>query len=184
MALMWAHAPHAVVDCLEKSVERQNRKNPNPIPIQSQRTGIAPPLIKGVGAVPAPKSTSIKQRLNTLTGRPTIDFKKAATDQYNQGFLQVADLNQKPLLGFKSNTKEQAYHLPCSQMAYIELVDWTGRAIREDKAGFIDANLPNILSRLDIDTEDWIANATRFESSYQRRFGKQISKVEKTANIG
>ena len=37
----------------------------------------------------------------------------------------------------------------------VELVDWTGRAIRSDKCGAIDAQLPPIAQRLKIDPEAW-----------------------------
>ena len=39
---------------------------------------------------------------------------------------------------------------------YIELVDWTGRQIREDKRGRIDDDHPPILDRLGIETEHWL----------------------------
>ncbi|MEH6443725.1 MAG: hypothetical protein V7784_07500 [Oceanospirillaceae bacterium] len=38
---------------------------------------------------------------------------------------------------------------------YLYLVDWSGRAIREDKAGNVNDRLPSILHRLGIDTEYW-----------------------------
>jgi REP element-mobilizing transposase RayT len=45
--------------------------------------------------------------------------------------------------------------LPCPLRDYLELVDWTGRVIRGDKPGAIDARLPPILVRLNIDSEAW-----------------------------
>ena len=41
---------------------------------------------------------------------------------------------------------------------YLELVDRTGRALRSDKRGAIDATLTGILSRLDIDQKQWLAH--------------------------
>src|SRR5690606_21570631 len=38
---------------------------------------------------------------------------------------------------------------------YLSLVDWSGRAIREDKRGSIDARLPPIMQRLGIDRGAW-----------------------------
>jgi hypothetical protein len=38
---------------------------------------------------------------------------------------------------------------------YLELVDWTGRAIRSDKRGAIDRRLPPIMQRLDVDAAVW-----------------------------
>jgi putative transposase len=34
-------------------------------------------------------------------------------------------------------------------------LDWTGRAIREDKRGAIDSRLPPIIQRLTIDADAW-----------------------------
>jgi hypothetical protein len=36
---------------------------------------------------------------------------------------------------------------------YLELVNWTGRAIREDKRDFIPADVPPILTRLGVEAE-------------------------------
>ena len=38
--------------------------------------------------------------------------------------------------------------IPCSIKDYLELVDWSGRAIRNDKRGYIPADIPPILRRL------------------------------------
>ena len=40
--------------------------------------------------------------------------------------------------------------LPFNLTDYIELVELTGRCIREDKRGYIENNLPDILQRLGI----------------------------------
>jgi hypothetical protein len=37
----------------------------------------------------------------------------------------------------------------------LQLVDWTGRQVREDKRGAIDARLPPIMIRLHIDPDAW-----------------------------
>ena len=39
---------------------------------------------------------------------------------------------------------------------YIELVDYTGRAIRDDKRGFIVQSTPPILQRLGINPDAWL----------------------------
>lgn len=88
--------------------------------------------------------TSIKQRIKAA-GRGTIP-KMLAT-------FQGADkLNQKS-------------GIPCSLKDYIELVDATGRIIRQDKLGAIDAKQSPVLQRLGIDSETWLYIATTFEDS-------------------
>ena len=45
--------------------------------------------------------------------------------------------------------------LPCTLADYLQLVDWTGRSIRDDKRGHIDERLPPILQRLNIEGDIW-----------------------------
>jgi REP element-mobilizing transposase RayT len=45
--------------------------------------------------------------------------------------------------------------LPFSLDDYIDLVDWSGRVVRDDKRGAIDEARPPILERLEIDAETW-----------------------------
>jgi hypothetical protein len=50
---------------------------------------------------------------------------------------------------------------------YLELVDWTGRAIREGKRGHIPSHLAPILDRLGYSPDQWLAAA----GGFRRRFG-------------
>ncbi len=45
---------------------------------------------------------------------------------------------------------------------YLALVDWTGRALRQDKRGAIPNTLPPILDRLSIDADSWLKNVKGF----------------------
>lgn len=54
---------------------------------------------------------------------------------------------------------------------YLELVDWSGRIIREGKRGAIASNLPPILDRLDIEPKHWLFLVTRFESQFKGLVG-------------
>jgi hypothetical protein len=51
-------------------------------------------------------------------------------------------------------------------------VDWTGRIIREDKRGSINAALPPIFQTLDISLEQWLINTTQFVLIHQHRFNR------------
>jgi len=56
---------------------------------------------------------------------------------------------------------------------YSELVDWSGRAIREDKRGAIDSDLLPILSRLGIEGEEWDkAKQPKGVHQFSRAMGK------------
>jgi len=70
------------------------------------------------------------------------------------------------LLRFQgSEVKHQKTGLPCALKDYIELVEATGRIIREDKRGAIAASQSPILQRLKIDPHTWVQIATTFEDS-------------------
>jgi putative transposase len=52
--------------------------------------------------------------------------------------------------------------IPYRFQDYLELIDWTGRAIRKDKKGAIPAHAPPILTRLNIDPVQWVRQAQHF----------------------
>jgi REP element-mobilizing transposase RayT len=54
---------------------------------------------------------------------------------------------------------------------YLELVDATGRAIREDKKGFINNNMPPILSRLGLDDVTWLQEINQFKIKGKKAIG-------------
>ena len=55
--------------------------------------------------------------------------------------------------------------MPISQEEYFQLVDWTGRTLRDDKRGAIPAHLAPILERLKINKTHWI-NGIQHYGSY------------------
>jgi hypothetical protein len=57
---------------------------------------------------------------------------------------------------------------------YLELVDCTGRVLRTDKRGAIGANSKKILSRLDIDEDQWLEMAVSFEDCFSYFAGGKI----------
>ncbi len=70
------------------------------------------------------------------------------------------------LMRFQGAAKrDQKDGIPCALKDYIELVDATGRAVREDKRGAIAASQSPILQRLKIDPDTWLHIATTFEAS-------------------
>jgi len=61
--------------------------------------------------------------------------------------------------------------LPFKLQDYIELVELTGRCIREDKRGYIDNNQAAILSRLNISPENWLILTTQFSHYFHGAVG-------------
>ncbi|BFM06100.1 hypothetical protein GCM10025791_44040 [Halioxenophilus aromaticivorans] len=64
---------------------------------------------------------------------------------YNSG-LAIGDFSHNP-------TKVVLSGLPYYLLDYLEFLDWTGRLIRDDNRGTVDANQPPILDRLCIETD-------------------------------
>ena len=54
---------------------------------------------------------------------------------------------------------------------YCDLVDATGRSIRNDKKGFIDDSLPPILQRLGLDEVTWLDELNQFKFKGRKAFG-------------
>ena len=65
-----------------------------------------------------------------------------------------------------------AVRIPYSFKEYLQLVDWTGRAIRTDKRGHIAAQLPPIIARLNIDPDAWEAAMQPRGNVFGRALGR------------
>ncbi|WP_237057155.1 transposase [Microbulbifer sediminum] len=61
--------------------------------------------------------------------------------------------------------------IPFRLSDYLELVDWSGRSLREDKRGAVDGKLPPILERLQIDPRHWLYLNRNFESRFKSLVG-------------
>ncbi|MCP4324246.1 MAG: transposase [Alteromonadales bacterium] len=81
-------------------------------------------------------------------------------------------LSQKNLFGFTGNIYQDGPQgIPYSLIDYLELLDWTGRAIREDKRGYISDNRPALLNVLALEDETWFELACNFGKDYQGAVG-------------
>lgn len=61
--------------------------------------------------------------------------------------------------------------LPFTREDYFDLVDKTGRIIREDKNGFIAGETPAIISQLGINPDEWIEHIQGFGRGYSECVG-------------
>ena len=46
---------------------------------------------------------------------------------------------------------------------YFELVDWTGRQVRQDKKGHTNEHIPSLLQRLNTSQQQWLKLSQHFE---------------------
>lgn len=100
--------------------------------------------------------TSIKLRIDSLNQRGNSHSNK----QPNNLYPFVGNPRQNIPAG-----------LPFCLEDYLELVDITGRIMREDKRGFISNKTPPILKRLNIAADNWIYLSRHFESKLKGLVG-------------
>ncbi|NHN39601.1 transposase [Pseudomaricurvus alcaniphilus] len=99
----------------------------------------------------------------------------------------------RQLMPFAGNPRAAMPHgLPFRLTDYIELIDWTGRIIRQDKRGAIPTNVPPVFERLNIDLQHWLYSTRHFESRFKGLVGaarmlKQVCRqlgYKRTPGIG
>lgn len=79
---------------------------------------------------------------------------------------------EKSLMPFVGNPRnDMPQGLPFKLTEYLELVELTGRVIREDKRGHIEKHQPLILQRLGIEAENWVKMTTSFEKTFKDLVG-------------
>ncbi len=99
--------------------------------------------------------TSIQERLFEIAGgrgknKPRQNVTSASTATLSNALLGFA--------AFERNTQgdDRKAVLPFNLQDYLDLVDVSGRCLREDKRGAIDGNIPPILQTLGINPNEWL----------------------------
>ena len=86
------------------------------------------------------------------------------------------DQQARGLYPFIGNPKQhQPEGIQMRLTDYLELVDCTGRILRDDKRGAISNNGEFILSRLGIDSDQWLEMASGFEECFRTFAGGEQS---------
>ncbi|MEJ2755820.1 MAG: hypothetical protein P8104_08320, partial [Gammaproteobacteria bacterium] len=97
--------------------------------------------------------TSIQERIKLIKENQHVTCINAlaVTPKHLQTFAGDACLNEPRGIPFRLEE-------------YLQLVDWTGKILRDDKKGYIPENISPILERLKIDTKQWLYCTQHFES--------------------
>ena len=85
-------------------------------------------------------------------------------------------LHQQPkeLLPFAGNPRQNMPKgISMKLTDYLELVDATGRIIRDDKRGYIPDNSAKILERLGLDEDRWLSMTQNFEQTFSTFAGNE-----------
>ena len=127
------------------------------------------PIRAGMATSPETSDyTSIQERI-----QPMFQLDRAIDSQQSSGDLLDFTNPLKPLLPFEGGLQDETQPgILFAYGDYLQLVDWTGRIIRKDKNGHIDEKLPPILTRLQIDPNQWLLDTTQFELLHSRRFNR------------
>jgi len=117
------------------------------------------PIRAGIAETPEESDhTSIQERIRgASTSDHPVEPETAATGEKVSG---KPDCSPAPLMPFDA-TGRTPWAIPFDFRDYLELVDWTGRAIRPDKRGFIPEITPKILGRLGIEPQQFIEYSGR-----------------------
>ncbi|MEW8232501.1 MAG: alpha-amylase family glycosyl hydrolase [Candidatus Thiodiazotropha endolucinida] len=84
-------------------------------------------------------------------------------------FKQGGEVNSEKLIDFDLND-------------YLRLVDWTGRAIRDDKQGAIPSDLAPILERIGLNPDAWLKSVTYYNQNYFSVLGA-IDRIKAFARV-
>ena len=149
------------------------------------------PVRAGLAETPeASDYTSIQERLghapacDALEAQPepvaaTADIEATTPDaEVLRAEPEVQTIPQASLMPFDA-TSRTPWAIPFAFTDYLELVDWTGRALRCDKRGHIPAHQPKILERLGIDGERFIAYGARL----LKEFGTAVGAPDALVNL-
>ena len=74
--------------------------------------------------------------------------------------------------------------LPFRLTDYLELVDWTGRILRDEKRGAIPEYTPPILQQLGIDPKHWCYLSRNFESQFKSLVGTSYHVKQACQQLG
>ena len=87
-----------------------------------------------------------------------------------------------PLVPFEDELETDQTALPYYLRHYLKLVDWTGRAISDNKRGSIPAHVEPILDRLGFDESTWLEGIKLFGRPMFRFIGpaNRIRQAAKT----
>ncbi|MEO0442302.1 MAG: alpha-amylase family glycosyl hydrolase [Pseudomonadota bacterium] len=128
--------------------------------------------------------TSIQQRLGEFAdrkpGRPEVNSKGKNTQLQGPKLLAF----QKQSYADKSKTEQcNSNHspvvIPFAFDDYLALIDWTGRAIRDDKRGYIPDHIQPLLQQLGIKSDHWLDTVKYFESHFPLMMG-HIDRLKST----
>lgn len=135
------------------------------------------PIRAGVAMTPEDSVyTSIHERIRSIMAdKESSNGVTEDGEQYHDG---------TSLMQFRAPDNPDVSAIPFYLADYLALVDWTGRAIREDKRGHIPNDLPVMLYRLGIDPNCWLKQMKRRSRHFGRAVGRAHNLAEHARAVG
>ena len=99
---------------------------------------------------------------------PSNVYSKKTT--LNSSLIKRSKIGLLPFVGAEHQAKQAGIQFDFAD--YLELIDWTGRSIRDDKKGFIPATQPKLLQQIGVNAEAWLDNSNDFMEHYTNVSGK------------
>jgi hypothetical protein len=104
---------------------------------------------------------------------PTPETSKHTSIQHRIHSLIKGEQPRKLMRFVGNHRHDMPKGIAYSLIDYCELVDCTGRCIREDKAGYIAHHNSPILERLGLNSEQWLTLTTEFEQQFHTAVGSE-----------
>lgn len=132
------------------------------------------PIRAGMAQTPeSSEHTSIQMRMDCMKRKSRVTDRPAPNKEDEQN---VDNLQPASLLPFVGNHRQpMPKGIAFSLTDYIELIDWTGRAVLDNKRGAISTDAPPIINRLNISPEHWLEISQNFESRFKGLVGSAHS---------
>jgi len=102
--------------------------------------------------------TSVKQRIEQIYPTKTSNH-----------FNNTATVKLSSFIGSSLKKDGIAFALK----DYLELADWTGRMVTEDKRGYIQSTTPGILQKLQLDEQTWMDTLQGFSKGFHSFVGPE-----------
>lgn len=119
-----------------------------------------------------------------MADRPELSEFTSIQTRLNRN-KRVSINTKKGLLGFINSISDYGdKRIPLAESAYIELVDWTGRCVREGKTGSIPPNLAPLLERISLSKQEWLRHTRYFEARFKRVAGTWESIKNAAKDLG
>ena len=107
---------------------------------------------------------------------------KDRIEQINSSSSVTQSCHLQPFVG--DERFDMPAGIPFKLKDYLELIDWTGRTIKDNKRGSINSELPAILIRLQIQPKQWKKLSQEFEANFKSFVGNAVAIKENCIRQG